>query len=139
MLKKQLQEARYEIEVLDIVLNLDFKRPRKKAMEEAEKNGIDLHDPLVIAEFKKIQTERLNDLRKKKNPEFKPKKTDEEFLKETEEKAEKDLQKLLDASETYNEVKKADDEEQGWPGWVMPVVIGGVGLWLIALLYLFTV
>lgn len=58
-------------------MNLDFTKPRKKAMEEAEKNGIDLHDPLVIDEFKKIQSERLNDLRKKKNPEFKPELTDE--------------------------------------------------------------
>lgn len=108
-------------------------------MEEAEKNGIDLHDPLVIDEFKKIQSERLNDLRKKKNPEFKPELTDEQFVKQTEEKAEKDLQKLLDAAETYKEVKKGEEEEQGWPSWVMPVLVLGGGLWLFALLYLFSV
>lgn len=71
-LKSSLQQARYEIEMLDCVMNLDFSKPRAKAKDLAMEMGIDLTDPVVIREFQKIQDERLKELRdvkegKKKN------------------------------------------------------------------------
>ena len=62
-LKTSLQQARYEIEMLDCVMNLDFTKPRAKAKEMALEMGIDLTDPVVIGEFQKIQNERLKELR----------------------------------------------------------------------------
>ena len=53
-LKHKLQEARYEIEMLDAVMNLDFTRPKEKNRLEALEQGVDLTDPRVIEEFKKL-------------------------------------------------------------------------------------
>lgn len=62
-IKKSLQHARYEIEMLDCVMNLDFERPRPKAQEMALEMGIDLTDEVVIREFKKIQSNRMKEVR----------------------------------------------------------------------------
>lgn len=62
-LKSSLEQARYEIEMLDCVMNLDFTKPRPKAKEMASEMGIDLTDPVVIREFQKIQTDRLKEIR----------------------------------------------------------------------------
>lgn len=35
-------------------MNLDFTRPKEKARKQAEEVGLDLTDPQVVAEFKKI-------------------------------------------------------------------------------------
>ena len=47
-LKMQLQQARYEIELLDIVMNLDFTRPKGKAKQMAEEMNIDMTDPKIL-------------------------------------------------------------------------------------------
>lgn len=62
-LKKQLIEAKkYEIELLDIVMNLDFTRPKEKMIKLANELGIDIKDPILIGEFKKLQQERIDEL-----------------------------------------------------------------------------
>ena len=40
-----MTDAKCEIEMLDMVMNLDFSRPRPQAMEQAKAQGIDLTDP----------------------------------------------------------------------------------------------
>lgn len=81
-LKTSLQQARYEIEMLDCVMNLDFTKPREKAKMMADEMGIDLTDPVVIGEFKKMQKDRLRELKdvkegkKKSGPEPKAEKED---------------------------------------------------------------
>lgn len=62
-LKTSLQQARYEVEMLDCVMNLDFERPKEKAKAMADEMGIDLTDPIVIEEFKRMQQERLKELK----------------------------------------------------------------------------
>lgn len=62
-LQTNLEHAKYEIEMLDCVMNLDFSKPKEKAKREAKEMGIDLADPAVIREFQKIQNERLNEMR----------------------------------------------------------------------------
>jgi hypothetical protein len=54
-IKAKLFEARFAKEHLLQVMNLDFDRPTPKMREMAAKNNIDLKDPYVIDEFKKIQ------------------------------------------------------------------------------------
>lgn len=61
-LKKSLEQARYEIEMLDSVMNLDFSKPRSKAKQMSDEMGIDLTDPIVIQEFQKMQQNRLKEL-----------------------------------------------------------------------------
>ena len=46
-------------------MNLDFKNPRGKAKKMADDMGIDLTDPKIVREFKKIQMERLEELKSK--------------------------------------------------------------------------
>jgi hypothetical protein len=71
-LKTSLQQARYEIEMLDCVMNLDFTKPRAKAKAMADEMGIDLTDEVVISEFKKMQEDRLKELRDVKDGKKKP-------------------------------------------------------------------
>lgn len=54
LIKKKLEEALYAKEHLIHVMNLDFTRPTAKMRDMALKNNIDLNDPNVIEEFKKI-------------------------------------------------------------------------------------
>ena len=72
-LKDQLKEARYEVEMMELTMNMDFSKPKPGALEDAKKQGLDLTDPLVIAEFERIQVEKIDELRRKHNPELKSK------------------------------------------------------------------
>lgn len=54
LIKQKLEEAKFAKEHLIHVMNLDFSKPTAKMREIAAKNNIDLKDPLVIAEFRKI-------------------------------------------------------------------------------------
>ena len=53
-------------------MNLDFKRPRGKAKKMADEMDVDLTDPKIVREFKKIQMERLEELKSKRDPNYKP-------------------------------------------------------------------
>lgn len=55
MIKSKLEEAWYAKEHLYHVMNLDFSRPTPKMIAMSREQGIDLKDPAVIEEFKKIQ------------------------------------------------------------------------------------
>ena len=55
LIKKKLEETRYAKEHLKHVMNLDFSRPTEKMKNLAKEHNIDLTDPAVIEEFKKIQ------------------------------------------------------------------------------------
>lgn len=55
LIKSKLLESKFAKEHLMHVMNLDFSRPTQKMISMAEKNNIDLTDPMVIAEFRKIQ------------------------------------------------------------------------------------
>jgi len=58
-------------------MNLDFKKPTAKLREMARKNKIDLTEPSVIEEFRRIQNQNLEDIRRLK--EGKKPLTDEEM------------------------------------------------------------
>ena len=63
VLKAKIQETKYAKEHLIKIMNLDFSRPTQKMKDLAVKSGINLTDPLVINEFKKIQQKNLEDIR----------------------------------------------------------------------------
>ncbi len=54
MIRLKLEEALFAKEHLFHVMNLDFSKPTAKLREMARKNKIDLNDPQVIEEFKRI-------------------------------------------------------------------------------------
>ena len=58
-------------------MNLDLKKPTAKLREMARKNNIDLTEPSVIEEFRRIQNQNLEDIRRLK--EGKKPLTDEEM------------------------------------------------------------
>lgn len=66
LIKQKLEEAKFAKEHLIHVMNLDFTKPTAKMRDIAAKNNIDLNDPLVIAEFKKIQQQNLDDIQRMK-------------------------------------------------------------------------
>lgn len=39
---------------METMLNQDYTRPTAKAIEDAAKSGIDLRDPIVVEEFKRL-------------------------------------------------------------------------------------
>jgi len=47
-------------------MNLDFSKPTAKLRDMARKNNIDLGDPTVIEEFRRIQLQNLEDIRRMK-------------------------------------------------------------------------
>ena len=57
-------EAKYSKHHLEQVMNLDFTRPTKKLKEQAEEKQIDIGRAEVIEEFKKIQEQNLEDIRR---------------------------------------------------------------------------
>jgi hypothetical protein len=66
MVKEKLEEAQFAKEHLFHVMNLDFSRPTQKLRDMAIKNNIDLRDTTVIEEFKRIQEQNLEDIRRMK-------------------------------------------------------------------------
>ncbi|CAD8156105.1 unnamed protein product [Paramecium octaurelia] len=62
-LKDKLQKALIAKKQLEKISQLDFNRPKKKLYQFAQKFGIDLLDPHVQNEFKRIQEQNLEDIR----------------------------------------------------------------------------
>ena len=75
--KAKLLEAKYAKAHLERVMNLDFDRPTQRMRETARRTNIDLRDPAVLAEFRKIQQQNLEDVRRLK--EGKPPLSDQEL------------------------------------------------------------
>ena len=65
-MKIKVEEARFAKEHFKMVMNMDFSKPTSKMRKMAEEHGIDLTDPKVIEEFKKIQLQNLDDVRRMK-------------------------------------------------------------------------
>lgn len=55
VVREKLIETKYAKEHLKMVMNMDFSRPTPKMIKMAEENGINLLDPNVIDEFRRIQ------------------------------------------------------------------------------------
>ncbi len=53
-------------------MNLDFTKPKGNAKKLADELGLDILDPQLIEGFKKLQQERIEELKKKRNPNYKP-------------------------------------------------------------------
>jgi hypothetical protein len=62
MMKEKILETKYAKEHLKLVMNLDFTQPTAKMIKLAKTNNINLQDPSIIAEFKKIQEQNLIDI-----------------------------------------------------------------------------
>lgn len=77
MVRQKLEEAIFAKEHLFHVMNLDFSKPTGKLIEMARKNNIDLNDSQVVEEFRRIQQQNLEDIRRMK--EGKKPLTDEEM------------------------------------------------------------
>ena len=54
MMKTKIKETKYAKQHLRLVMALDFTKPTPEMIEMGKKNKIDLKDPQVIAEFKKM-------------------------------------------------------------------------------------
>ncbi|CDW73168.1 peptidyl-prolyl cis-trans isomerase d [Stylonychia lemnae] len=107
MIKSKLLEAKFAKEHLMHVMNLDFNRPTQKMLDIAAKNNIDLKDPQVLAEFKKIQQQNLEDIKRMK--EGKKPLTDEE-LKNKLNVTREDSSKYDEAKKKMEEVEKQKDQ-----------------------------
>ena len=105
VVKQKLEEAVFAKEHLYHVMNLDFGRPTAKLIEMARKNHIDLRDSQVIEEFRRIQQQNLDDIRRMK--EGKKPLTDEEMKAKLAGMREEEGK---EAKKKYEEVKRKKDE-----------------------------
>jgi hypothetical protein len=105
VVKQKLEEAVFAKEHLNHVMNLDFGRPTAKLIEMARKNHIDLGDSQVIEEFRRIQQQNLDDIRRMK--EGKKPLTDEEMKAKLAGMREEEGK---EAKKKYEEVKRKKDE-----------------------------
>ncbi|CAD8126749.1 unnamed protein product [Paramecium sonneborni] len=62
-LKDKLQKALIAKQQLEKISQLDFNKPKKKLYQFAQNFGIDLLDPQVQSEFKRIQEQNLEEIR----------------------------------------------------------------------------
>lgn len=65
--KATLKQLKFAKEHMVRVLNMDFERPTTKLRKLAKESNIDLKDPNVLAEFKIIQQQTLNDIKRMKD------------------------------------------------------------------------
>lgn len=150
-LKQSLSEARCEIEMLDMVMNLDFTRPKGKAKQKADEMGLDLTDPQIIKEFKKIQQERIEELKAKRDTNYKPKPKDvknplaievsdfkDEDMTYDAEIAEQNMQKIIDAAAFLKKVEEEPKEDSFFRS-INVTMFVAFSLWILSLLYLFTI
>jgi hypothetical protein len=105
VVKQKLEEAVFAKEHLYHVMNLDFGRPTAKLVDMARKNHIDLGDQQVIEEFRRIQQQNLDDIRRMK--EGKKPLTDEEMKTKLQSMREEEGK---EAKKKYEEVKRKKDE-----------------------------
>jgi hypothetical protein len=105
VVKQKLEEALFAKEHLYHVMNLDFSRPTQKLIDMARKNHIDLTDQSVIDEFRRIQQQNLEDIRRMK--EGKKPLTDEEMKAKLQAMRAEEQQ---ESRRKYEEVKRKKDE-----------------------------
>jgi len=145
-------------------MNLDFTKPRPKAQEMAAEMGIDLTDEVVIKEFKRMQSDRLKEVKaikegKKRELTAKTPEADREDYNdvfresnraavdnrtiEEESKQEPEIQPSFLRNNTNREIPESrrmekeeeDDEDSGFNP--VKIVIGAVVLlWVSSLIYL---
>ena len=84
-------------------MNLDFSRPTEKMRALAKEHNIDLTDPHVIKEFKKIQQQNLDDIRKLKEGKVLDDKKDEDTPEDI---SEERVEALLKENKELNEKTK---------------------------------
>ena len=66
-MKARIKELKFSREHLNLVLNLDFNRPSKELIELAKAAHVDLKDENMLEEFKLVQIQSLEDIRRMKN------------------------------------------------------------------------
>ena len=76
LMKAKIKETKYAKQHLLLVMALDFTKPTPKMREIAKTSNIDLNDPRVIEEFKKMQEQNLRDIRYMKEGKKPPPKED---------------------------------------------------------------
>lgn len=114
-LKNSLEQARYEIEMLDSVMNLDFTKPRAKAKEMADEMGIDLTDPVVVQEFQKMQQNRLIELKNAKEGKRVKEEDKEEYVKEDYNDVFRESNRAVENLSDYEDKLEPEEEKKEQP------------------------
>jgi hypothetical protein len=109
LMKEKIKETKYAKEHLKLVMNLDFTRPTPKLVEFAKKNQVNLHDPHIIEEFKKIQLQNLTDIHLMKDGKKPP--THAELQQRLAEEREQEFKKRMEDMETKNAESEKKVEE----------------------------
>lgn len=104
MVLEKVKDTMYAKEHLKLVMGMDFSRPTAKMIELAKENNIDLNDPNVIQEFRKIQQQNLRDihmLKQGKQPQ-----NPEEMTEKLQKKKEREFKKKMQQLEKEQKAEK---------------------------------
>ena len=104
VLWESLQQMKFAREHLVHIMNMDFTKPTKKLRDMAKEGNIDLTDPKVLEEFKVMQKQTLQDIKRMKDG--KGPQTDEELKTDRKQQMEKRHAERMDELQ-----KKADEEK----------------------------
>ena len=105
MLEK-IKEIKYAKQHLKLVQNMIFEKPTEKMKKMAAAIGVTIDNPMILTEFKKIQQQNLEDIKRLREGRKPVEKEDQEELisKERLEEYEREQKKIAD------EKKKKDEE-----------------------------
>lgn len=62
--KAKIKEMKFAQKHLNLVMNLNFDRPSPKMLEMAKEANVDLKDEAMVQEFKLVQIQNLEDVRR---------------------------------------------------------------------------
>ena len=97
-------EAMYTKEHLKVMMSMDFKTPTERTLKMAQENGIDLDNPKVLEEFKRLQLQNMKDIKYIKEGKMPPNR--EEQLQKEKEDADAEFQRRLKEAQKPHEDKK---------------------------------
>lgn len=63
-LKSKVKELKFALKHLQEVLNMDLEKPTEAMKEKAAKAKVELDDPRVLEEFRAMQIQNLEDIRR---------------------------------------------------------------------------
>lgn len=106
LMKEKIKETKYAKEHLRLVMNLDFTKPTAKMLDFADQNKINLRDPRIIEEFKKIQTQSLTDIQMMKEGKRPP--SPEELQKKLNKERDDEFKRRMEEYEIKN--KESDEK-----------------------------
>lgn len=147
--RAKIKEMKFAQKHLHLVMNLDFNRPSPKMLELAKEANIDLKNEQMVQEFKLVQIQNLEDIRRlrmglkplsKEEIEAQRQKLVEELRAKNKYKVlsaeQKDAGGQVERKEAFTSMQQAVEDSNFDANWMDTVlVVFGIFLWALLIFY----